>query len=86
MCLKGVQMAKFDIIKTMYNMSNLRANFNMTNYVLHNLFFCAFVNNHFVFFHQVLKTTLPTCLGVKSAYTYGSTSTYYSSPSAVRVI
>jgi hypothetical protein len=44
---------KFDLIHTLYNMSNLRANFNMTNYLLHNFFHCALTNMHFLFFHQV---------------------------------
>ena len=77
-------MVKYDIIKTLYNMSNLRANFNMTNYLLQNLFLCAMVNLHFIFFHQIFKTTVPTCLGVQQAYAYGSTDAFYASPSAVR--
>lgn len=81
--LKIIQIVKFDIIKTLYNMSNLKANFNMTNYVLQNLFFCAFVNNHFIFYQQIFKTTTPICLGVKSSYIYGSTYTYFNSPSTV---
>lgn len=80
---KVIQLAKYDIIKTLYNMSNLRANFNMTNYLLQNLFLCALLNLHFVFFHQIFKTTVPTCLGVQQAYAYGSTDTFYSSPSSV---
>lgn len=80
---KMIQLVKYDIIKTLYNMSNLRANFNMTNYLLQNLFICAFVNLHFIFFHQIFKTTVPTCLGVQQAYAYGSTDTFYSSSSSV---
>lgn len=55
----------------------------MTNYLLQNLFICAFVNLHFIFFHQIFKTTVPTCLGVQQAYAYGSTDTFYSSSSSV---
>lgn len=81
--LKLIQLIKFDIIKTLYNMSNLKANFNMTNYILQNLFLCSFVNAHFIFFHQFFKTTLPTCLGVSYSYDYGSNNAFYSNSSSV---
>jgi hypothetical protein len=64
-------------------MSNLKANFNMTNYLLQNFFLCALVNNHFIFYHQIFRTTLPTCLGVQYAYDYGSTDAFYINPSSV---
>jgi hypothetical protein len=65
--MKVVALVKFDLIHTLYNMSNLRANFNMSNYLLLNLFLCALVNAHFLFFHQMFQNTLPTCLGVLNA-------------------
>lgn len=75
--IKVVGLVKFDLIHTLYNMSNVRANFNMTNYLLLNLFLCALLNLHFLFFHQIFQTTLPTCLGVQHAYDFGTTRTYY---------
>ena len=41
MGVKMVQLGKFDIIKTLYNMSNLRANFNLSNYLIFNFLFCG---------------------------------------------
>lgn len=70
-------MIKFDIIKTLYNMSNLRANFNMTNYVLQNLFLASLMNSHFIFYHQIFKTTLPVCFGVDINSHYGSDEIFY---------
>jgi hypothetical protein len=83
--VKVVSLVKFDLIRTLYNMSNLRANFNMTNYLLMNLFLCALTNLHFLVFHQIFETTLPICLGVQYAYDFGTTRTYYQSPSSVRL-
>jgi hypothetical protein len=84
--LKMVSLIKFDLIHTLYNMSNLKANFNMTNYLLLNLFLCALVNMHFLFFHQIFESALPVCLGVLYAYDFGSTKTYYQSPSSVKLM
>lgn len=75
--LKTIALVKFDLIHTLYNMSNLRANFNMTNYLLLNFFHCALTNLHFLVFHQIFETTLPTCLGVLHAYDFGSTRAFY---------
>ena len=76
-------MDKFDIIKTLYNMSNLRSNFNMTNYILQNLFLASLINSHFIFYHQIFKTTLPTCFGVDINSHYGSDEIFYSNSSNV---
>lgn len=83
MVMKIIEMVKFDLVRTLYNMSNLQANFNMSNYLLLNLFFCALVNLHFITFNQVFETTLPTCLGVQSNYDFGSTKAFYQSPANV---
>ena len=83
--MKMVSLVKFDLIHTLYNMSNLCTNFNMTNYLLLNLFLCALVNMHFLFFHQIFENTLPTCLGVLYAYDFGTNKTYYQSQSSVKI-
>ena len=80
---KSVQLMKFDLIKTLYNMSTLRTNFNMSNYIIFNLFICSLLNDHYIFYNQVFNTKLPTCLGANYSYVYGSTDTYFSDPSQV---
>ena len=81
--VKLAQLAKFDLIKTLYNMSNVRANFNMSNYIIFNLIFCSFVNDHYVFFNQVFNSVGDACLGVRYSYNFGSTECYFGNPSAV---
>jgi len=84
--IKVIQLVKFDIIKTLYNMSNLKANFNLTNYITFHLIFAGLVNNHFIFFNQIYYTDLPVCLGVQSNYQYGSTNQFYTNPNQVIII
>ncbi len=81
-----IQIGKFDFIKTLYNMSNLRANFNMSNYLLFNFIFCSFLNDHYIFYNQVFNTITNTCLGVTESYNFGSTDTYFNDPSMVHYL
>lgn len=50
---KSFQLFKFDLIQTLYNMSNVKANYNLSNYLIFNLSFCALINMHFYFYNQV---------------------------------
>ncbi len=81
--IKLVQLVKFDLTKTLYNMSNVKANFNMSNYLIFNLIFCSFVNDHYIFFNQIFNNINDTCLGVTYSYYFGSTDTYFSNASMV---
>ena len=81
--IKIIQLGKYDFIRTLYNMSNMKANFNMSNYLIFNFLFCSFVNDHYIFWNQVFNTITNTCLGVKPTYYFGSTHTYFSDPSMV---
>jgi hypothetical protein len=81
--MKTIQLLKFDFVKTLYNMSNLRANFNLSNYHIWNFLFCAFISDHYIFYNQVFNSTTGTCLGVTYSYYFGSTHTYYQDPSMV---
>ena len=64
-------------------MSNLKTNFNLSNYLIFNFLFCAFVSNHYIFNNQAFNTITDTCLGVKNTYYFGSTHTYYDNPTMV---
>ena len=76
--MKIIQIGKFDIIKTLYNMANLKSNFNLSNYLIFNFLFCAFINNHYIFFNQIFNTITETCLGVTLGYNFGSTDYFFS--------
>jgi hypothetical protein len=67
-------------------MSNLHSNFNMSNYIINHLFVASLVNDHYIFFNQIFNTELSTCLGVNYNYGYGSTDTYFTSPSKVVLV
>ena len=77
MGMKVAQLLRFDLLKTLYNMSNLRTNFNMSNYLIFNFLFCSFIHDHYVFFNQIFNSITDTCLGVTPNYTFGSTQTYF---------
>lgn len=66
-------------------MSNIKANFNMSNYLIFNFLFCSFVNDHYIFFNQVFNSITDTCLGVNYTYVFGSTTTYFQDKNTVRI-
>lgn len=80
---KILQLVKFDLVRTLYNMSNLRSNFNLSNYILFHLFLASLMNHHYIFFNQIFNTNSPTCLGTNFTYDFGSTDTYFNNPSKV---
>jgi hypothetical protein len=59
-------------------MSNLRANFNLSNYLIFHFLFAALVHSHYLLFNQAFNAS-SSCLGVTQPF--GSTTTFYSSPS-----
>jgi hypothetical protein len=81
--IKVIQLIKFDFIRTLYNMSNLKANFNLSNYLIFNFLFCSFVNDHYIFYNQIFNSIAGTCLGVTNPYYFGSTHTFFNDPTMV---
>lgn len=67
-------------------MSNLKANFNLSNYLIFNFLFCSFVNNHYIFYNQVFNSITGTCLGVTNTYYFGSTHTFFNNPTMFFVV
>ena len=66
--MKNWQIYKFDIVKAIYNYEHGRYNFNVSNFIVYNLFFASFLHGHFYFFNFIFYGHFQPCLGISSPY------------------
>lgn len=71
--IKVVQIANFDLIKTMYYYQTRKYNFNISSYVVFNLLFVLALYSHFFIFHYVYQSQTSPCFGGDDSMWYSST-------------